>query len=230
MPARSLGTRPAQRQADVRGHNLALVLELVHRHGPVSRAQLTRASGLNRSTIAGLVAALAARGLVDEDATGCDRSTAGPGRPSHLVGARAGGPWVAAVRVDVGCLVLARIGLGGTVLSRSTAPLPASPDPMPALRAVARAVRRCGGTGCRPAGIGVSVPGPTLRRCRHLRAQPRVGRRAGGPAARRRAGERSPRSACPGRQRRRPRGAAPSTCGGPAAGSSSSSTCWATWG
>ena len=39
----------------VRRHNLSVVLGLAHRTGGLSRAQLTRRTGLNRSTIADLV-------------------------------------------------------------------------------------------------------------------------------------------------------------------------------
>ena len=44
--------------------NISLVLSLVHHRGALSRAELTRATGLNRSTIATLVGHLAELGLV----------------------------------------------------------------------------------------------------------------------------------------------------------------------
>jgi hypothetical protein len=46
----------------VRRHNLSAVLGLAHRTGGLSRAQLTRATGLNRSTIADLERARPVRG------------------------------------------------------------------------------------------------------------------------------------------------------------------------
>ena len=46
----------------VRRHNLSVVLGLAHRTGGLSRAQLTRATGLNRSTIADLERARPVRG------------------------------------------------------------------------------------------------------------------------------------------------------------------------
>ena len=48
--------------------NLSLVLSLVHHRGALSRAELTRATGLNRSTIATLVSHLVELGLVYEAA------------------------------------------------------------------------------------------------------------------------------------------------------------------
>src|SRR6476620_9414603 len=57
------GPSPAS-PASARARNLSRLLTLTHREGPQSRAALTRRTGLNRSTIGGLVAELAALGLV----------------------------------------------------------------------------------------------------------------------------------------------------------------------
>ena len=53
-------------QEDVRRHNLGTALGHVHRAGRISRAELTARMGLNRSTIAGLVAELESLGLADQ--------------------------------------------------------------------------------------------------------------------------------------------------------------------
>ncbi|PDQ35207.1 MAG: hypothetical protein B5766_07085 [Candidatus Lumbricidophila eiseniae] len=53
---------------EVRRRNLSQVLRLVHSNSGTSRAELTRATGLNRSTIADLIAELKRRGLVTESA------------------------------------------------------------------------------------------------------------------------------------------------------------------
>ena len=50
----------------VRRRNLATILELVHHGRAVSRAELTASTGLNRSTVAALVAELAGARLVRE--------------------------------------------------------------------------------------------------------------------------------------------------------------------
>lgn len=63
----------------VRQTNLARLLQLVHRGGPLSRAALTEATGLNRSTIADLVGELVDEGLVVERAPDPSRRV---GRPS----------------------------------------------------------------------------------------------------------------------------------------------------
>ena len=101
---------------ELRRNNLRAVLSAVHTSGPMTRADLTRLLGLNRSTIGGLTTELIELGLVAEAAgaaTGGTRS----GRPSHLVVPR---PENAVVAVDLGVdrVQVALVGLGGTVLDR----------------------------------------------------------------------------------------------------------------
>ena len=71
--------------APARRHNLGRLLTLVHREGPQSRSALTRRTGLNRSTIGGLVGELVAPAWSTE--TDPIAST-GVGRPSPLVDGR----------------------------------------------------------------------------------------------------------------------------------------------
>src|SRR5206468_3724841 len=68
----------------VRRHNLALVLRRVH-VAPATRSELTRVSGLNRSTIGALVAELVDRGLVVEDDAAGVAVPGGVGRTEGLV-------------------------------------------------------------------------------------------------------------------------------------------------
>ncbi len=149
----------ARRLVDVRAHNLALVMDEVHLRGEVSRAELTARSGLNRSTIAGLVTALADLGLVvDRRPTGGAKA----GRPSHLVTVRDDGPFTVAVELDVGRVVVALVGLAGAVLARTETELPDAVEVGTAVDAVDRAVARLvllAPAGSRPAGVGVSVAG-----------------------------------------------------------------------
>lgn len=108
----------------LRRANLRAVLREVHLHGPLTRAELTRTLGLNRSTIGGLTSALIDLGLVAEETAGPAGWTArGPrsGRPSHLVVPR---PENAVVAVDLGVdsVEVALVGLGGSVLERRIRP------------------------------------------------------------------------------------------------------------
>ena len=113
-------------QEDVRRHNLGTALGHVHRAGRISRAELTARMGLNRSTIAGLVAELESLGLADQAKPSGTRI--GAGRPSVDVKARTGA-YVLAVDLRVDGLTVARVGLGGVVRSRATGPVPPDHDP-----------------------------------------------------------------------------------------------------
>ncbi len=99
---------------EVRRHNLGAVLERLHLSGPLSRSELTKATGLNRSTIADLLGELSAIGLVEErrGAPG-----AGPGRPSPMVQVRSHRASVLAVELAVDSIAVATVGLGGHVFN-----------------------------------------------------------------------------------------------------------------
>jgi predicted NBD/HSP70 family sugar kinase len=69
--------------ADARRHNRALLLQTLVRHGPLSRADLARATHLTRVTASDVVAELLAEGLVEELGTRTDQ---GLGKPATLLG------------------------------------------------------------------------------------------------------------------------------------------------
>jgi predicted NBD/HSP70 family sugar kinase len=149
----------------IRRHNLRLLLDQVHRDGELTRAQLTNRLKMSRSTIGALVAELADLGLVAERVpTGGDRA----GRPSHVVGPRADGPYVVAVDVDITDLTMAAVGIGGHVLGRYAVTTGSAPGtPKAVARHVVSAVRELGTQvppGAWPVAIGVSVPGTVTRR------------------------------------------------------------------
>lgn len=118
----------------VRRHNLGTVLRHLHQHGPATRAELTALTGLNRSTIAGLVDELAARGAVS---LGAATSRGVPGRPSPLISPRADRVAVLALDIAVDSVGAAVVGLGGRVLARTRRDRPRSPsDPRATVAAV----------------------------------------------------------------------------------------------
>ena len=124
MSVLARGARGA-RSEDVRRGNLSTLLRYVHVNGPTPRSQLTAALGLNRSTIGDLTGDLVAAGLVREEAGRADqsavrgRTSSAGGRPSHVVSPESERVQVLAVDVGVTHLTVARVGLGGVVLSRS---------------------------------------------------------------------------------------------------------------
>jgi predicted NBD/HSP70 family sugar kinase len=97
---------------DVRRQNLSQVLRLVHYRGPSSRAEITRATGLNRSTVGGLVAELQERGLVIESEA---LQTRRVGRPSAMVNP-AESAFAISVNPEIDATEVGIVALGGRVL------------------------------------------------------------------------------------------------------------------
>ncbi|MEU9506740.1 ROK family transcriptional regulator [Micromonospora sp. NPDC048170] len=107
--------RAGPSQDDIRRQNLGALLRYVHVHGATTRAELTTALGLNRSTIGALTADLAGAGLVSE---GAPKETGRAGRPSLVVRPESDRVHAYAYSIEVDRLRAARIGLGGAVLDR----------------------------------------------------------------------------------------------------------------
>jgi predicted NBD/HSP70 family sugar kinase len=95
----------------LRRRNLSIVLDQVHRTGPLSRAAITAATGLNRSTVAALVSELEDQGLLVE---GNPLATARVGRPSPLVSV-AHAPAAIAINPEVDAITIGVVGLGARV-------------------------------------------------------------------------------------------------------------------
>ncbi|WP_104169403.1 ROK family transcriptional regulator [Cryobacterium sp. M23] len=143
---------------DVRRHNLSVVLRLVHRDGPTPRAALTRRTGLNRSTIAALVAELESLGLVGERDP---ESTNQVGRPSPVVFC-AERVVALAVNPEIDAVTIGIVGLDGTVHRRIRYPTERPPTSSEAVNISAAVIEGMRGeleTRFRVVGIGVAVPG-----------------------------------------------------------------------
>lgn len=142
----------------VRQHNLSAVLRLVHENGSPSRAWLTRHTGLNRSTVAILVAELAERDLVIESEPDQTKRVGRPSpiiRPSERTVAIAVHPELDAVEVGV-------VALGGRVLLRrrhDTARIPTVEEAVEVVTSAIDEIRAELGEGYRIVGIGLAVPG-----------------------------------------------------------------------
>lgn len=142
----------------VRQSNLSAVLGLVHSLGAISRAQLTRALGLNRSTVALLVAELVQLGLVVE-------SNADPtnriGRPSALV--EPSRRTVAlAINPDLHAIRIAVVSLGGHVLEAvtyDTVRVPSVREVVNVATVVLASMKSHLDSGYQVIGAGVAVPG-----------------------------------------------------------------------
>jgi len=142
----------------VRRRNLSLVLTLVHERRGLSRAELTRATGLNRSTVAALVAELASLGLVLE---GAPDPTNLVGRPSSTV---LPNPATVAVTVhpELDAVVVGLVALGGTVVRRiryDTVRVPTAQEVVNIVSAIVEGMRGELTSSFRTVGIGLAIPG-----------------------------------------------------------------------
>lgn len=143
---------------DVRRNNLAVVLNLAHVQGRLSRADVTRATGLNRSTVAGLVGELVDLGLVEEREP---RMTHHAGRPSPVIVPREDVVAIA-VNPEVDAVTIALVSLSGKVLKRiryDTARVPTPEEVVNIVRAVVAGMRGELDSSFRTVGVGVAVPG-----------------------------------------------------------------------
>jgi len=158
----------------MRRANLALVLRTVHREGPRSRAALTEATGLNRSTIADLVGELHRSGLVVERASDAQGRV---GRPSPIVEPD---PRVVslAVNPEVDALDIGAVALDGTIVARER--LDQSELLIPERTAELVGIQldrwRAGSlSDARLVGVGVAVPGPVRASDGLVREAPHLG-------------------------------------------------------
>jgi predicted NBD/HSP70 family sugar kinase len=136
------------------------VLSLVHHRGALSRADLTRATGLNRSTIATLVGHLAELGLVYEAAA---QATSQIGRPSPMVHPTSSTAALA-VNPEVDAITVGLVGLGGEVIRKIRMPTLEAPSAIEVANitaAIIEGMRTELESSYRIVGIGVAVPGLT---------------------------------------------------------------------
>ena len=104
---------------DVRRRNLSSVLTLVHHHRALSRAELTRYTGLSRSTMKDLVEELAER----RSGRGVAAAAACPGRPAQPDRAAAATDMLAvAVNPEINAVTVGVVAMGGSGAGRGAMP------------------------------------------------------------------------------------------------------------
>lgn len=151
------GLRPqakAQHAATRRG-NRRLILQLVFDDGPVSRADLARATGLGRATVSDITADLVSEGLVLEVGQG----TSTGGKPPTLVELDPDGRFAVALDLSRRPFEAALLNLRGRIVATASGKALA-PTRHDAVQEVHRLVGELVGGATSPAlGIGVAVPG-----------------------------------------------------------------------
>lgn len=141
-----------------RQHNLSTVLQLVHSMAGASRAQLTRTTGLNRSTIAALVSELAQLGLVVE--SDIDQAQQ-HGRPSIMI-EPSPATLALSVNPDVDVVSVALVSLGGRIVNAvrfHTVRAPSVIEVVNIVSAVYSGMRTALPPGHRVVGVGLAIPG-----------------------------------------------------------------------
>lgn len=159
---------------------MSALLTQVHLQGPTTRAALTTALGLNRSTIGDLTGELEDLGLVLEEPPGEELVLASgrrSGRPSLVVTPRPD-VTVLAAALDVDRITVALVGLGGVVLDRRARHHQRGEHDSE--RVVESVGQMCAeliaaSPGSRTVGVGVSVPGAVREKDGLVRFAPNLG-------------------------------------------------------
>lgn len=157
-PGRHLRSRSKVLPEHARGHNRALVLQTLYHSGAMSRADLSRETGLTRVTISDLVAEFIADGIVVEMGV---RETAGPGKPPILIDIdRVGHQIIGLDLSGPSAFTGAVLSLDGDVLERREAPRPESPDGAAVYDAALALAKDLVAASSRPLlGVGIGTPG-----------------------------------------------------------------------
>lgn len=155
-PARKLRTSAKVLPEHARGHNRALVLQTLYHAGAMSRADLSRETGLTRVTISDLVGEFIHDGIVVEKGI---RETTGPGKPPILIDIDRDGHRIVGLDLsgpDV--FEAALMSLDGVVLERRELPRPDGGEA--AYEAVRSLAAELVGMSAVPVlGVGVGAPG-----------------------------------------------------------------------
>lgn len=139
-----------------RGHNRSLVLQTLFHQGAMSRADLSRETGLTRVTISDLVAELIADGFVAEIGM---REASGPGKPAMLIDLDRDGHRIVGLDLSgTDTFIGAVLTLDGGIVVRREVPVPAEGESL--IDAVVGLARDLVADSHAPVlGVGVGTPG-----------------------------------------------------------------------
>ncbi|MFF0550594.1 ROK family protein [Streptomyces sp. NPDC004311] len=157
--AYAYGRRNGVNLPALRGHNDALVLDLLRGAGPagLGRTELAARTGLTPQAVSKITARLGADGLVAE----AGRAASTGGKPRTLLRLVPDVRHAVGVHLDRDELRAVRVDLAGRVLAESEGPLDFRAGPEEAVEAVVRAVARVVDPSGPPLlGVGVAAPGP----------------------------------------------------------------------
>ncbi|MCR4401488.1 MAG: ROK family transcriptional regulator [Firmicutes bacterium] len=149
--------------ASVRRHNLSLLLEIIESQGPISRASLSRVTGLSQPTVGAAIDVLFRSGLVRPVGTG----ESSGGRPPIMLEFNATHGFIVGIDLGGTNIKVGLTDLRGRVLCRIEEPTPKWQNGSPGAvtdaicAAVQKAVDEAGVSWERVLAIGVGAPGVT---------------------------------------------------------------------
>ncbi len=143
------------RPEHARAHNRSLVLQTLFHSGAMSRADLSRETGLTRVTISDLVAELIADGFIAEKGM---REASGPGKPAMLVDLDRSGHRIIGIDLSGSDVFLgAVLDLDGSIVARRSIPVSAGDELVESVIALAREL--VADADVPILGVGVGAPG-----------------------------------------------------------------------
>ncbi len=138
-----------------RGHNRSLLLQTLFHQGAMSRADLSRETGLTRVTISDLISELIADGFVAEMGV---REASGPGKPAILVDLDRAGHRIVGIDLSGSDVFIgAVLTLDGEIVARREVPVVTDGDIVGAVIQLARDL--VGDAHAPVLGVGVGTPG-----------------------------------------------------------------------
>jgi len=153
-----------------------MLLRLVRAAQPISRAELARRLGVNRSTVTDAFKPLITAGVVcEEPLPQTSRAGRGQGRPPMGLSFNSARDFFIGVNVGVRCSQVGLTDLGGAIIAEEEFATPVEPQAALALlrATIERVCARAAGRKLKL--IGVSVPGPTDARRSRLLYAPHLG-------------------------------------------------------
>jgi len=140
-------------QGLVRSQNRALVINLLRTHGPLSRADIAKQTGLAPSALTRLMRILLDEGIVEE----VGKADSSGGRPATLVGLNQSHASSIGIKIERRRVLAARVDLGGAITHHSESPIDDPADPTATLDTIAELIDAL--IENRILGIGVCVSG-----------------------------------------------------------------------
>jgi N-acetylglucosamine repressor len=143
----------------LRDINVSLLIELVHRSGPTSRADLARQSGLSAPTVSNIVSQLLDRGIFIEVAV----APSNGGRPPVLLKVDPKAGYVIGIKLRGDGLTTVVCDLDAQVMATEETPISLVGDPAAAIQAIEEATRKALRAAAVPRskvlGVGIGLSG-----------------------------------------------------------------------